>query len=335
MRSPYTRSVTTWRDALTGIPRVDQAAWRQIGSLTRWLIASRAAVLVMTVLSAVVAGLLAWRDGMFDPIDFLVMTAGLVAAHAANNILNDLTDHLTGTDHDNSFRTRYGTQPLEAGLMTIRQNLAYFVVTGGVALTAGVYLTVRHGPLIIALAGAGALFLLAYSWPLKHIGLGEISALIVWGPLMIGGGYFAITGQWSWPVVVAGLPYALGVTAVLFAKHIDKYDNDTVRGIHTLPVVIGPTAARSVVLAMVAAQYVIVGFLVAAAPTDFPILLVLGAAPLLRYLVPVFTQPAPESPPEGYPSSAWPLWYVSFAFVHNRRFGALYVLGLVGAALLH
>ncbi len=41
---------------------------------------------------------------------------------------------------------------------------------------------------------------------------------------MIGGGYYVITGQWNWNVVLASLPYALGPTTVIFGKHIDKYD---------------------------------------------------------------------------------------------------------------
>ncbi len=299
------------------------------------MIASRAAVLVMTLLSAVLAGVLAWRDGFFSWDRFIALTVGLMAAHAANNLLNDLTDHITGADRDNSFRTRYGTQPLEAGLMTTRQNLAYAAVTGAVAVAAGGYLAWLEGVTVLLLAGAGAFFLLAYTWPLKHMGLGEMAALIVWGPLMIGGGYHVMGGGWSWEAVVAGLPYALGVTTVLVAKHIDKVDNDRERGIHTLPVVIGAPAARALVLGMVAAQYVIAVGLVVTGRFGWPLLACLGAATLLRYLFPVLAHDAPDSPPEGYPIRAWPLWYVSFAFVHNRRFGALYVVGLVVEAVLH
>lgn len=326
--------MTTFREALGGVPRIDEAEWAALSPLKRWLVASRAAVLVMTLLSAVLAGILGWRDGHFSWGRFVALSVGLMAAHAANNLLNDLTDHLTGADRGDSFRNRYGTQPLEVGLMSTRQNLTYAAVTGTVALAAGAYLTWLEGTAVVLLAGLGALFLLAYTWPLKHIGLGELSALIVWGPLMIGGGYLALGGGWSWGVVLAGLPYALGVTAVLVAKHIDKADNDRERGIHTLPVVVGKRPARALVLVMVAAQYTIAAGLVASGPLGWPVLACLAAVPLLRYLVPVFSRDAPDSPPEGYPASAWPLWFVSFAFVHNRRFGALYVVGLLAEAAL-
>ena len=51
-----------------------------------------------------------------------------------------------------------------------------------------------------------------YTWPLKGMAMGEIAVLIVWGPLMIGGGHYVLTHQWNWFVVIASLPYVLGVT---------------------------------------------------------------------------------------------------------------------------
>src|SRR4030095_6299212 len=74
---------------------------------------------------------------------------------------------------------------------------------------------------------------------LKHPGLGEPGVFVVWGPLMIGGTYFVTTGAlpaWVW---VASIPYALVVTTVLIGKHVDKYEQDSARGIHTLPLLLG------------------------------------------------------------------------------------------------
>jgi len=60
-----------------------------------------------------------------------------------------------------------------------------------------------------------------------YVGLEELAVLAVWGHLMIEGGYYTITGEWSWEVVLAGLPHALlGTTAIVFGKHIDKLGAD-------------------------------------------------------------------------------------------------------------
>src|SRR4029077_13610823 len=78
---------------------------------------------------------------------------------------------------------------------------------------------------------------------LKHHGLGEPGVFLVWGPLMIGGTYYVTAGTvpgWLW---LATVPYAITVTTVLIGKHVDKYDQDRVRGIHTLPVLLGKSAS--------------------------------------------------------------------------------------------
>ena len=45
-------------------------------------------------------------------------------------------------------------------------------------------------------------------------------------------------------------------------------------------------------------------------------------------VVTVYWSPRPAAMPEEYRADVWPLWYVAFAFLHNRRFGVLFVLGL-------
>src|SRR5512147_1457021 len=237
-------NVAMWGKALRVIPRISKDEWNHLDVISKWLISTRAAVLIMTFISAAIAGLLAALAGKFDFVPWLLMTIGLVLAHATNNLLNDYTDYVRGVDKDNYYRAQYGPQPLEHGLMTKRQLLSYAVVTGLLALACGLILVVWRGPLALLLLGLGAFFVLFYTWPLKYIGLGEIAVLIVWGPLMVGGGYYVTSGQWDWNVVIAGLPYALGVTTVIFGKHIDKYREDLVKGIHTLPVIIGEKAGR-------------------------------------------------------------------------------------------
>ena len=208
-------------------------------------------------------------------------------------------------------------------------------VTGLIALAAGVVLVVQTGWLALVLLAAGAFFVLFYTWPLKYIGLGEITVLLVWGPLMIGGGYFVITGQWDWNVVIASLPYGLGPTTVIFGKHIDKYSEDKAKGIHTLPVIIGEKAARAVVVAMMFLMFVSVIYLVATGYFSWVMLVVLLALAGMPKIVRLFSQPKPAAPPDWYPKEGWPLWFVGFAFQQNRSFGLLFLVGLVAELVIH
>ena len=67
-------NVSMWRKALNIIPSVTKEEWDELDLISRWLIASRAAVLIMTFISAALAGLFALRDGAFQHL-------GLVGDH--------------------------------------------------------------------------------------------------------------------------------------------------------------------------------------------------------------------------------------------------------------
>jgi 1,4-dihydroxy-2-naphthoate octaprenyltransferase len=217
--------------------------------------------------------------------------------------------------------------------MTKRQHLTYFAVTGFLALIAGLYLIFinANDPTIWILLVAGAFFVLFYTWPLKGLGLGEVAVLLVWGPLMIGGGYYVLTHHWNWSVAVASLPYVLGVTTVIFGKHIDKISVDTAKNIHTLPVVIGEKAARYAVMAMMVLPYFFTGYLILAKFFTPVMLIVLFALPALRESLPPLMKPKPEIRPEGFPDGqgGWPLYFAPIAFRNNRSFGSLFMLGLL------
>jgi 1,4-dihydroxy-2-naphthoate octaprenyltransferase len=318
-----------WIKALQVIPRIDKAEWDSLDIVSRWLIATRGAVLIITFIPAVIAGLLAAKDGMFHWLNWILVTVGLVFAHAMNNLLNDLTDYRRGVDKDNYFRTQYGPQPLESGLMTTTQLLNYAAFNGVIALLCGIGLTLLIGWQVLILIAIGAFFVFFYTWPLKYIGLGEIAVILVWGPLMIGGGYYAITGVWSWTVCLASLTYALGAALVIFGKHIDKLPEDKAKGIHTLPVILGEKASRYTVLGMMAFQYLFVVYLVITGYFNPVLLIVFLALIYIKPVVKIFLSPKPADCPAEFPKDIWPLWFVAAGFEHNRKFGMFLMLGLV------
>ena len=323
-----------WRKALNVTPSVNKTEWDELDLISRWLITTRAAVLVMTFISVALAGLFALRDQAFHFFPWVALTMGLIMAHASNNIFNDFTDFVRGVDKDNYYRNIYGAQPIASGLLTRRQHLSYFAVTAFIALALGLYLIwyTSFSQTTWLLLGVGAFFLLFYTWPLKGLALGELSVLIVWGPLMIGGGYYVLAGDWNWFVVIASLPYVLGVTTVIFGKHIDKLAMDAEKGIHTLPVVIGEKASRTAVLALMVLPYLITLYLILVRFFTPVMLIVFFAFPAFMKIYPIFLKPKPETPPDG--QLGWPLYFVGYAFYNNRRFGSLFMLGLLVDVLL-
>lgn len=314
--------------ALRTMPKIDHEQWSSLAWPVKWLVMSRASVLVMTFTSAAIGGLLAWRDSMFDPWLFTLCALGLMLAHATNNQLNDLTDSHRGIDKDNYFRNRYGTHVLEDGLMSRESFIKWIVATGGLALITGAVLVFERSGITLQLLAAGAFFVLFYTWPLKYIGLGEPAVLLVWGPLMIGGTYYVITGQWSWPVAALSLLYAIGPTSVLFGKHTDKLEADKAKGVNSLPVILGERNARYAVILMLLVQYALVGWAVIGLGYGWPLLAVFINTPTLLKLLRIFAAPRPEQCPNEFPEEIWPLWFSAYAFDHTRKFSGLFLLGL-------
>ena len=238
-----------WRKASWQLIKMDdKKEWDALDVVSKWLIATRSAVTLVTVYSCIIAGILAARDGYFSWVPFLIVTLGLFLAHGTNNLLNDYTDYSRGLDTGNYFRTQYGVHPLVQGFFTKPQQLRWFFISGVLATLTGVYALFYRGfnPVVIGLFAFGAVVLLAYTYPFKYWGLGEFAIFLIWGPIMIGGVYFVLSGVWNWNVVLAGVPYGLGVASINVGKHIDKLDDDKARGVGTFPVRVGEAFARRV-----------------------------------------------------------------------------------------
>ena len=316
-----------WRDALRS---VNLPADRPIDAVSRWLIMTRAAVLPMTLTSGLIGGLLASGATRPNWWYFLLGLLGLLIAHASNNLINDYFDLASGIDTSSAPRALYGPHPVLSGWITKSELLRAIVILNlADASILGVLFAVR-GWLVVLFAVAGLFVSVSYVAPplrLKHRGLGEPGVFIVWGPLMVCGTYFVTTGElpaWVW---VASLPYALLVTTVLIGKHIDKLPYDAGQGVRTLPVILGEQAALRLNQSLMISFYVVTAALVILGVLGIGVVIVFAALPLLWRTVTFYSRPKPERPPPGYP--VWPLWYVGAAFIHTRRAGALFVLGLI------
>ena len=319
-----------WRKALKTILSSSNEEWMGLDIISKWLIATRSAVFIMTAIAGIIGGLMAWYDGNFNPVFFVVSVVGLVFAHASNNLLNDLIDSKKGIDKGNYYRSLYGPQTVEHGLLSKAAMNRFIGFTLLIAIVAGAFLVWQTGLTTLYLMVAGLFFLLFYTWPLKYIGLGEVTVVIVWGPLMVGGTYFVTSGgEWSWAVSTIGLIYALGPTSVLFGKHTDKLKEDRKKRVFTLPVILGERNSRWFTILMWFFQYLLVGWLILNGYVGIPLAITVLAFPKFIWAAKVFSKPRPESEPEDLEKGVWPLYLSAHAFVYNKRFGLLFLLGLI------
>jgi len=328
-----------WKTALSTLVKMDsKEEWDQLDVISKWLIATRSGVTIVTIYSCLIAGLLAYRDQTFSLIPWLIVTLGLFIAHGTNNLLNDYTDFSRGVDSDNYFRTQYGVHPLFQKFWTKKQQLTWFAISGVIATLTGIYALIftNFSPVIIGLFLFGAVILLFYTWPLKHVALGELFIFLIWGPIMVSAVYLVLGKGMAdniWQVALAGVPFGLSVVSINLGKHIDKSAEDSKKRVGTLPVVIGEKAARYLNMFVLFMIYAVIIYLIFVSHYFSPIMLiVLFAGKRWLYAFGALTQPRPSEPPKEWPG--WPTWFSGFAFYHNRLFGDLFLIGLLLDTLL-
>jgi len=332
-------NLSMWLTALQRpIKLYEKNEWDKLDIITQWLIATRGTVTQVTVMAGMIAGLLAWRDGHFSWLPWLVMTLGLFFAHSTENLVNDYIDFSRGVDEDNYYRAQYGIHPLVHKFWTRNDWLRWFLIAGTLASLAGVFMLIytSFSPIVLGLFAIGILIIPFYAYPLKYLGLGEILIYINWGLIIIPGVYTVLAGEIT-PnlgyVALAGLSFGLGFGSFNWGKHVDKIYADQAKGVKTLPVRIGERASRAVNTTALILSYAIILYLVFVVPFFTPaVLLVFLAWPRAWHVIQLLRQPRPTEAPPGF--EFWPRWFSTPQLRHVRLFGGLYILGLIADNLL-
>ena len=208
----------------------------QLMSIKTWFLASRPWSLVMTFVSTCLAGMLAYGYGIFSVPIFILVMVGLLIAHSAANMANDWYDVKHGVDV-NAPTSEYRPHPLLFGEVDKKSYKIAVYLLYGVGLVISLYLTWLKGLPVIVFTIVGVLLGVFYTADpimLKHHAVGEISVFLAFGPLMVGGAYYALTGSFSMDPMIAAIPIGLLVALVLMANNIRDREFDAGVGISTI-----------------------------------------------------------------------------------------------------
>src|SRR5205823_1581350 len=179
------RLLANWRHVL----RTSNPPAGRVDIVSRWLVITRASVLPMTITAAAIAGLLAaFHDEHVRWGLFALAAVGLVLAHVANNLMNDLFDLEVGSDTDSYPRALYAPHPVLSGMISRRGLLTSAIVVNAADLAILVVLLVFRGWPMAVFALSGFVLSVAYTAPplrLKKHGLGEATVLVAWVPLIV------------------------------------------------------------------------------------------------------------------------------------------------------
>ena len=229
---------------------------------------------------------------------YLIVLGGMIAFHAATNLINDYYDVKHNVDRMGAPTTKYRPHPVAAGAepaSTIRNWSAAFY---GLTLLAALYLSTVTGWVVLALAAMGVVGSFLYTADpvvLKGKGLGEVTVFLMWGPLVPLGAYYVQTSTLSVVPVLVSLPVGFLVAEVLLANNIRDIEYDGGVGMRTVPVIFGKAGGVGLYKALLVASYAFVPVAILAGVLPVWSLAVFLTAPEARGLARMFGAVVPDN----------------------------------------
>jgi 1,4-dihydroxy-2-naphthoate octaprenyltransferase len=259
---------------------------RLFNPLLRYALATRPTFLTITLAGCLLGFATAWSGDI--PFNFMTAMAALLLAllaHAGINVLNDYYDYLNGTDAANLgriFPYTGGSRFIQNGVLTPLQTLAFGLGLFALVMASGLWLLAQSGPGLFWIGLAGLFIGWAYSAPpfkLNSRGLGEVCVAAGF-LLIVAGADFVQRGTYTGIPWLAGLPYALLTTNILFINQFPDREADALAGKCHWVVRLAPErAARGYVLIALAAAVVLGSGVIAGVLPDWALLSLAGMLP--------------------------------------------------------
>jgi 1,4-dihydroxy-2-naphthoate octaprenyltransferase len=225
------------------------------GSPRAWVLASRPATLTAAFAPVAVGTACAFRAGGFRADAALAALIGALFIQVATNFANDMYDFEKGADDEDRLGPLRAAQ---AGLLTVTQLRRGIVLTFGLAMLVGIYLTWIAGPVVVAIGLSSIAAGLAYTggpFPLAYNGLGDVFVMLFFGFVAVCGTAFVQMLQVPATAWLASVPIGALATGILAVNNVRDFEGDTRAGKGTIVVRFGRAAGVTEYALLLAASY--------------------------------------------------------------------------------
>lgn len=164
----------------------------------------------------------------------IVAVVGAVIFHAGGNLISDYNDFKHGVDREG----KIGTDTLTSGLFQPKQLLRYGISFLAVGITIGFFLLWRTSPGLL-LVGTIGIISAVYYFLFKSKALGDLLIFLVYGPAIVMGAGYVMTGMYDWRLFIIACPIVFITVGVLHANNTRDTRSDAEAGIKTFAMLIG------------------------------------------------------------------------------------------------
>jgi 1,4-dihydroxy-2-naphthoate octaprenyltransferase len=198
-----------------------------------------------------------WSSGPVSILHFILALVGAICAHISVNAFNEYFDFRSGLD------TRTQRTPFSGGSGTLpekpelaRQALGTALVTCAVIGLIGLYFLSIRGLSLLPLGVLGLLTVVAYTpWLARYPVLCLIAPGLGFGPFMVMGTDFVLSGAYSWTAFIASLVPFFLVSDLLLLNQFPDVEADRSVGRRHFPIVIGRRASSFIYAAFLVSAY--------------------------------------------------------------------------------
>ncbi|MFA0962976.1 1,4-dihydroxy-2-naphthoate polyprenyltransferase [Roseivirga sp. BDSF3-8] len=220
------------------------------GKLQAWLYAARLRTLPLTLSCIGMGSFLAAFYDTYQPVVFWLAALTTLFLQVLSNLANDYGDSKHGVDSE----SREGpARAVQAGVITPAEMKRAMYVFAFLSLASGLlllYMSLGTGWeaflffFVLGLASIGAaIAYTATKKPYGYAGLGDLSVLVFFGLVGVGGTYYLHAQDLSGGIWLPALSVGLLSTAVLNVNNVRDIESDRASGKKSVPVRIGRQAA--------------------------------------------------------------------------------------------
>ena len=227
-------------------------------SVKIWSSQVRVPFLVLSVLLVLVGGAAAYQDGFLNPLHLFLCLVGVILAHIAVNLYNEVSDHQTGIDLQTQ-RTPFsgGTGNLQEGRTSLAAVKVTAFATLWIAFGIGVYLSWVSGWPLMVFIVIGGLVARFYTTHLARWTLGEFGAGVCLGTFVVLGTYYAQAGTLTSEVIWLSVPPGILTALLLLLNEFPDVEADRRGGRRHLVIVLGYRGAALLYTAALVVNYFI------------------------------------------------------------------------------